>query len=142
LALLESGKSEPGELIRRHSRSEPRLDLSLRLADLNVPTAMIDLSDGISSDLEHICSASRVGARIYAERIPFDKNILNDPKRLDLALNGGEDFELLFTADPSKASLLDDLDIICIGEITQENNIFLVLTDTQEPLVPGGFRHF
>lgn len=142
LALLESGKNEPGELIRRHSRPEPRLELSRKLAEDHIPTAMIDLSDGLSSDIGHICSASRTGARIYAERIPFDKNLLNYPDRLDLALNGGEDFELLFTVDPSKLSLSDYLDVIRIGEITDGSDIILVSPDGEEPLVSGGFRHF
>lgn len=142
LALLESGKTEPGELIRRHSRPEPRLELSQKLAEDRVPTAMIDISDGLSSDLAHICSAGRTGARIHAERIPFDKDIFNYPERLDLALNGGEDFELLFTVAPSKASFLNGLDVTCVGEMTEGSDVVLVSTDGEEPLAPRGFRHF
>ena len=65
---------------------------------------MIDLSDGLSTDLMHICQESKVGAKIYAEKIPIDKNIQEILSEnldiLDFALNGGEDFELLFTSKP------------------------------------------
>ena len=64
---------------------------------------MIDLSDGLSTDLSHICEESQVGAVLYADSIPHGRN------GLDLALNGGEDYELLFTATPESTHLARDL---------------------------------
>jgi thiamine-monophosphate kinase len=144
LELLESGKTDETGLVQRHSRPEPRLDLSQKLVELDIPTAMIDISDGLSSDLAHICSASGTGARIYSERIPIDTKItgLDKAKRLDLALNGGEDFELLFTVDPANASLLTKMDVTRIGEMTEGADMMLISDDGEEMLVPGGFRHF
>jgi thiamine-monophosphate kinase len=144
LELLESGKTDETGLVQRHSRPEPRLDLSQKLVELDIPTAMIDISDGLSSDLAHICSASGTGARIYSERIPIDTKItgLDKAKRLDLALNGGEDFELLFTVDPTNAPLLAEMDVTRIGEMTEGADMMLISDDGEEMLVPGGFRHF
>ena len=76
------------------------------LGEKRLATSMIDISDGLSSDLLHLCEESGVGARIDAGRIPIDPNIRKrgrkDLDSLSLALNGGEDFELLFTVSPRK----------------------------------------
>ena len=112
-----------------------------------IATSMIDVSDGLSSDLAHICKASKVGAKIYADKIPVDENIdsLSRPKtsELDLALNGGEDFELLFTVN-SKNILHEILaDCFEIGEITaMPKNIELIRDGDSEILTPKGFSHF
>lgn len=143
LELLESGNTDDIHLVQRHLRPEPRLDLSQKLGELGM-TAMIDISDGLSSDLAHICSASRTGARLHSELIPIDTKItgFDKAKRLDLALNGGEDFELLFTVDPAKASLLAEIDVTLIGEMTEGGDMILISDDGEETLVAGGFRHF
>ena len=87
----------------RHFYPEPRLELGRMLREKGLPTAMIDTSDGLSTDLAHICQESRVGAEISAELIPRAR--VGKPARevsLELALHGGEDYELLFTAPAAK----------------------------------------
>ena len=117
---------------------------------LNLASSMIDISDGLSSDLAHICAASRVGARIFADRIPYDKNLDKLPFEtldiLDFALNGGEDFRLLFTVNPSlvkkNQKILFD-DFVHIGEITESiGNIELIRNGESEILSPKGYQHF
>ncbi len=148
LSLLETGKvKEVSELILRQLRPGPRNDLAQQLSTQNIPTAMIDLSDGLSADLAHICSASGVGAKIYADRIPIDQNLAEaafDRKTaLDLALNGGEDFELLFTANRSGESALAGMDVTCIGEITDKTGLAEIIDEQgTTQLEPNGFRHF
>ncbi len=121
-------------------------------------SSMIDISDGLSSDLMHICEASKVGAKIYANKIPIDKKLLrigkNDFKRflsenldiLDLALHGGEDFELLFTINPSDMMKFEkriSVNFTHIGEITEDvGKIELIRDGKSELLEPKGFRHF
>lgn len=150
LKLLESGPrhdKDQGqfvrELIERQLCPKPRLDVSGQLP----ASAMIDLSDGLSSDLGHICEASGAGAVIYAEQIPIDIRL--DPifnsfdEKLQLALDGGEDFELLFTADAKKNLLPEIADITCIGEITANNEkIELIRDGVASELKPKGFQHF
>ncbi len=114
---------------------------------LEFATSMIDISDGLSSDLSHICDASGTGAKIYADKIPIDDNLsyftddLDD--RLDLALNGGEDFELLFTVDPKYISSQVLSDFHLIGEITETPKVFeLMRGENAEILKPKGYTHF
>jgi thiamine-monophosphate kinase len=107
-------------------------------------TSMIDISDGLSSDLRHICEASNVGAKIYADKIPIHKKIggltKNSAEQLDFALNGGEDYELLFTVKPNKAK---GLPYFCIGETTDKPNVVeLEIGGQQILLKPNGFQHF
>ena len=108
---------------------------------------MIDLSDGISSDLAHICRASNVGAVISVNDIPFEGEVMaiagSVDAMLDFALNGGEDFELLFTAPQEKISQLNFDDIFRIGEITETAGVVELERDSKrEVLPPGGYRHF
>ena len=110
-------------------------------------TSMIDISDGLSSDLRHICSASGCGAEIDAVKIPIDPDIcvLDTPfdDKIDLALNGGEDFELLFTADPKKFSAPADAEITRIGTVTATvGDIELIRDGERRLLAPGGYLHF
>jgi len=148
LSLLEDQKvKEVSELILRQLRPEPRNKLALELMVHKIPTAMIDLSDGLSSDLAHICSASAVGAKVLCMQIPIDVNLeingFDTKKSLDLALNGGEDLELLFTADRSDADKLARFDVTMIGEITDiAGKIELIDDDATSILEPKGFRHF
>ena len=110
-------------------------------------TAMIDLSDGLSSDLGHLCSASNVGAKIFSSSVPansrFESLDLSPEKKTDLALNGGEDLELLFTVDEKKIS--PDLlrEFFKIGEVTANVDIIeLIDGDKVAVLEPKGYRHF
>ncbi len=112
---------------------------------------MIDLSDGLSSDLAHLCRASKTGARIYADKIPLHKNLKaiaeTFDEKLNYALNGGEDYELLFTANPQKKIQIknegEKRGFFCIGEMTANAEIIeLVLGGETKILEPKGFRHF
>jgi thiamine-monophosphate kinase len=113
---------------------------------------MIDISDGLSSDLHHLCEESGVGATIDAGSLPLDEHVVHlcgrralDP--LALALHGGEDFELLFTIAPDKVSHLpkrvDGVSISHIGQITEQSGHILIREKNHEwDLPPQGFRHF
>ena len=90
-------------LIERQLKPEARRDISSLLKDMDVqPTAMIDISDGLSSEIMHICSQSNVGCKIYEDKIPLDPQVISTCEEFDIdstmvALSGGEDYELLFT---------------------------------------------
>jgi thiamine-monophosphate kinase len=112
---------------------------------------MIDTSDGLSTDLNHICKASRVGARVWAEKIPA----VHVPPELgslklsplDLALHGGEDYELLFTAPrkffTSLPNKFGKVPVTVIGEITREKKVLLVGgAGRTKPLQPLGWDPF
>ena len=148
LAILESSgtnRDPDSTLIKRQLQPHPQVELANQLTTLGLATSMIDLSDGLSSDLGHICRASRVGARIYSERIPIDPDLAQifDPARsLAIALDGGEDFELLFTAS-SEVKVDDRFQVTRIGEITENDGKIIVFDDgTHHELDPKGFRHF
>jgi thiamine-monophosphate kinase len=138
--------------IRRHRRPEPRLSWGALLGAEGLVTAMIDISDGLSSDLAHLCHESRVGAKIDARRIPLDPLILQlcrelqiDP--LEAALHGGEDFELLFTIRPGDLARLPkrtgDVPATYIGDVTDERDgIVLRQGAGFRRLKQGGFMHF
>lgn len=115
-------------LVERQLKPEARRDIIKELADAHVkPTAMMDVSDGLSSELIHICKQSHTGCRIYEDRIPIDYQTAVMAEELNMnlvtaALNGGEDYELLFTvplADHDRVAALDGVRII--GYVTEEN---------------------
>ena len=117
-------------LLERQLKPEARKDIIEILASENIlPTSMIDVSDGISSELIHICKQSKTGCRIYEERLPIDYQtaVMAEEFNLNLttvALNGGEDYELLFTVPlhlHDKVSKLKDKGIHVIGHITKES---------------------
>src|SRR6266852_2863832 len=136
--------------LRKHLYPEPRLALGQWLADRKLASSMIDLSDGLSSDLPRLCAASGVGARIEAARIPSPKAPLTASKRFDalgLALNGGGDYELLFTVGANKAPRMPrsfrGLALTEIGEITRERRVVMVQQDgTRKALLPRGWDPF
>jgi thiamine-monophosphate kinase len=130
----------------RHFYPEPRLELGRILREKGIATAMIDTSDGLSTDLSHICEESGVGAELYAEAIP--RVTIGKPARqvdLDFALHGGEDYELLFTAPRSKAvpSQIAGVPITRIGQIGKGNRMFLLdRGGARSELKPHGWEHF
>ncbi|MBQ8361472.1 MAG: thiamine-phosphate kinase [Bacteroidaceae bacterium] len=127
-------------ILERQLKPEARRDIIQKLAEAGVkPTAMIDISDGISSELKHICTQSHVGCRIYEEHLPIDYQTAVMAEELNMnvitcALNGGEDYELLFTvpiADHEKVSRMEGVKIV--GHITQEElGCALITRDGQE----------
>ena len=135
-------------LLERYLKPEARKDIVERLAEAGLhPTSMIDISDGLASELKHLCKQSNVGCRIYEERIPIDYLTAVTAEEFNMnlttcALNGGEDYELLFTVpltDHDKASQLEDVKII--GHITRpELGAALITRDGQEfPLKAQGW---
>ncbi|HEX8070388.1 MAG TPA: thiamine-phosphate kinase [Pyrinomonadaceae bacterium] len=139
------------QLVRRHQRPEPRLAWGAWLGAKRLATAMIDLSDGLSSDLTHLCRASRVGALVVAADVPVEPLINESGAASDaalaLALHGGEDFELLFTARPEDAArlpaALDGVHVTRIGEIRpRAAGLRLHAAGRTRKLTPGGFTHF
>jgi thiamine-monophosphate kinase len=138
-------------LLLKQLQPFPRVSSGEFLRENNLATSMIDLSDGLSSDLAHVCSASKVGAKIYADKIPFDKklnSIANSfDAKIDFALNGGEDFELLFTVNPKKYFRFENEfkrhKFFHIGETTANVEIIqLIANEKSTILQPKGFRHF
>ena len=123
------------------------------LATKRIATSMMDLSDGLSSDLPRLCAASRVGARIVTGKLPrVEVDGTKSPKDVELtelALNGGDDYELLFTVRPGQARRLppkfQGIPLTCIGEITRQRKLRLVAPGGREEilLVRGWdpFRH-
>ncbi|MCA1591206.1 MAG: thiamine-phosphate kinase [Acidobacteria bacterium] len=139
------------QLIQRQTRPTPRVEWGRMLCEKKLATAMIDLSDGLSSDLAHLCRESGVGARVEAGRVPVDSLIeragINESDALPLALNGGEDFELLFTVRPRAAAKLPDkvggVPVTHIGDVTgDEGKACLVEGGRARILKPSGFQHF
>lgn len=127
-------------LLERQLKPEARKDIVEALAKEGIhPTAMMDISDGLSSELMHICTQSKVGCRIYEERIPIDYQTAVMAEELNMnvttcALNGGEDYELLFTVpltDHDKVSAMKGVKVI--GHITKaELGCGLITRDGQE----------
>ncbi|WP_321438281.1 thiamine-phosphate kinase [uncultured Bacteroides sp.] len=127
-------------LLERQLKPEARKDIIAKLAELNIlPTSMMDISDGLSSELMHICTQSKVGCRVYEEHIPIDYQtaVMAEEFNMNLttcALNGGEDYELLFTvpiADHEKISEMEGVKMI--GHITKQDlGCALITRDGQE----------
>lgn len=156
LCLLKSG-AKPGALkdpaLRKHLCPEPRLALGQWLAKKRLATAMMDLSDGLSTDLSRLCAASSVGALIETASLPLLrlpaplKNASVELDPLPLALHGGDDYELLFTVPRKKARALPrsfrGLTLTPIGTITSKRQV-LLLDDhgRKQPLRPFGWDPF
>jgi thiamine-monophosphate kinase len=139
------------QLLLRHQRPEPRVGWGLVLGEEGLASAMIDISDGLSSDIHHLCSESAVGARIESARLPINPHVtaLCGRRALDplmLALHGGEDFELLFSVPPENLSRLpakvDGVPVTCIGKIKASGGIVISEGSRVWELKPGGWQHF
>lgn len=138
-------------LVGRQLRPEARMDIVHELADKKVvPTAMIDISDGLASELLHLSKSSGVGIKIFEDKVPIDAGAFEtaiefkiDP--ITCALNGGEDYELLFTIAPSDyEKLKNHPDIHFIGHVhnNPQQNVMVTKEETIVPLKAQGWNHF
>ena len=131
----------------KHLEFVPRVVEAMKIAEMVNVHAMIDISDGLSSDLNRICKASRVGAIIDAEQIPISEQALKNDDPLHSALNDGEDFELLFTLSQHDCRELlncwsEPVSITRIGEITEAKNVTIRMLDRQiRDLRAEGYDH-
>jgi thiamine-monophosphate kinase len=140
------------KLLLRQLRPDPRVGWGLVIGEERLASAMIDISDGLSSDLHRLCEESKVGALIDAAKIPIDVSVaaLCGRRKLDplmLAVHGGEDFELLFTVSPGNVSRLpkrvDGVAVNCIGTIEPATHgVRLAEGSCVWDLEPGGYQHF
>ena len=154
LELILRGMHREGRwrrLLRPHLYPQPRLNVGQWLARRRLASAMLDTSDGLSTDLRHLCRASGVGARLWADRIPMVRVPKGLRERgfnaLELALHGGEDYELLFTVPrrlrrwvprSRRATLITH-----IGEIVRRRDVVLVGPDGRDTALPArGWDHF
>ena len=139
-------------LLLRQLQPDPRVGWGILLGEQQLATSMIDISDGLSSDLNHLCAESSVGALVDASRLPIDSVVREicgrralDP--LMLALHGGEDYELLFTVAPENVSRLpkrvDGVSVTRIGEIKEAADGVQISEGAKVwKLDPGGWEHF
>lgn len=138
-------------VVGRQLKPEARVDIIHTLANAEiVPTSMIDISDGVASELHHVCGQSKKGCTIYTHKLPIDwqTNKVAEEFKLSpttFALNGGEDYELLFTASISDFDKLKELKgIYIVGHITPDQGVLQTILDTGEAidLQAQGFQHF
>ncbi len=153
LRLLQRGlqkRKKWKRLLQKHLHPEPRLALGEWLAKSGRATAMIDTSDGLSTDLTHLCEASGVGARVWADRIP-KVSVPSDLRKLGLdplrlALDGGEDYELLFTVPRRLGQhmprAVHGVPITIIGEITREKQNLIDESGQTKDLPAQGWDPF
>ncbi len=143
-------------LVKAHLQPTPRIEAGKMIAETEIATSMIDISDGIASDLYHICQMSGVGAEIHSKRLPLPENIeevseIAHTNPLNIAMHSGEDYELLFTVKPdvipaliteisNKLSLL----ITEIGHIVTRTEGYYLIDSQQNriPILPKGWDHF
>ncbi len=140
------------EALERHFCPIPRVREGRVLAEAGVASAMIDLSDGLALDLQHLCRESGVSARIKEDRIPVDpaasaigQYLGQDP--MAMALEGGEDFELLFTSSSESIDILriieDGIDVTEVGEVEEAGKGCLLVQRSGEAVpLSGGYDHF
>ena len=139
-------------VLERFLKPEPRMDIVKWLAEKEVvPTSMIDVSDGLASELLHICKQSHCGCEVYEEHIPIDyqtsrvcSEMSQNMLPISNALNGGEDYELLFTIQQSDyEKIKDSKEVHIIGHITEEGTPAVLVTpqNTTIQLVAQGWQH-
>jgi len=136
-------------LVERQLKPEARKDIPKLLADLGVlPTAMIDISDGLSSEILHLCEQSKVGCNLYEEKIPLDPQVISTCEEFNLdsttiALSGGEDYELLFTTKQEDfPKIKGNPNLTVIGHITaqKEGAHLITRANTKIPLIARGWN--
>jgi thiamine-monophosphate kinase len=138
-------------LVGRQLKPEARKDIIDFFEDINLqPTSMIDVSDGISSDILHICSQSKVGCEIFEDELPIVEETAERALTFNLdpttcAMNGGEDYELLFTIDEADETKLADVPgISIIGKIVEKEDGCLLVTKggNRVAITAQGWNHF
>ena len=145
---LLSGKRLSGRIADYpgHFFPTPRIAVGHVLRERKIPAAMIDISDGLSTDLDHICNESRVGAVIHAGALPLARlGKKSEQVDLESALHGGEAYELLFTTPRTKQvpSSIAGVPITKIGEIVRQSGMRLKSIDGKtQRLLPKGWQHF
>lgn len=154
---LENPKMQPKldehkYLLGRQLKPEARKDVIAYLRDFDIhPTAMIDVSDGLSSDLMHLCRQADVGCHVYEANVPINNETYNQALEFNMdpittALSGGEDYELLFTVSPSDESKLNgqEIDITVIGKIVAKEKGLMLQTRANHlhELVAQGWNSF
>ncbi|OHB28663.1 MAG: thiamine-phosphate kinase [Desulfuromonadaceae bacterium GWC2_58_13] len=150
LRQLLAGESLEPELARRHHDPRARVELGRILASAHIPSAMIDVSDGLLADLGHLLESSAVGAEIDQTALPLSAPLraawIDDPERIELALSGGEDYELLFTVPPEREPALAALalSVTRIGTIVEGSAGLLMKNRSGDlrPAAPAGYNHF
>jgi thiamine-monophosphate kinase len=145
VGLLSAGKKlRPSDFVS-HFYPRPRVAVGRFLREKGLASAMIDISDGLSTDLGHICEESGVGAELEAEAIPL-ATMGKAARRVEVkfALHGGEDYELLFTAAPRRRvpSRVAAVPVRQIGVVTGGRQVFLVDKGARQKLEPWGWEHF
>lgn len=145
LQLLRNKKK--GSSINYYLNPKCKLNIGRKLS--NYVNAMEDISDGLASEVMHICDESNVGAIIYKEKIPLNKDTINDAKKVkkdpyDYALFGGEDFELVFTIPKNKFKKLNKLKnkITIVGKILSKNNGIYLLHKNKKKKLSHGYDQF
>jgi thiamine-monophosphate kinase len=161
LLLLERGFRLAGspesdarkEAMMKHLAPEPRLKIGQAIGERGLATAMIDVSDGLSTDLWHVLDESDCGARVKADAIPLAGCVRSlatsdsEIEPLRLALHGGEEYELLFTSSPEKHERVAELSkelgvpITMIGEIIADKGLRLERNGSLESILPSGYEH-
>ena len=138
-------------IVERQLKPEARKDVLQLLQDLEVtPTAMIDISDGLSSEIIHLCKQSNVGCDLYEEKIPLDPQVISTCEEFNIdsttvALNGGEDYELLFTvsqADFPKIKANPNFSVIGFMKDAKDGMHLVTRADAKIPIKAQGWKNF
>jgi thiamine-monophosphate kinase len=155
--LKRAGSKPVPEELLQHLRPMPRVAIGQWLRQRGVASAMIDVSDGLSTDLDHLCEESHVGAEIEESAIPRGPiGRPEEPVALEFALHGGDDYELLFTSAARIPPTVSGVKVTRIGRITKSMGMHLVGRETgsgkadigkaskgkTQKLNPGGWEHF
>lgn len=143
IELILQNKSVPEPFNQRLNRPEPQIAIGKQLR--HIAHAVTDISDGLAADLGHILERSQVGAEVFVEQLPLSaelKQSTSSEHSIDLALNGGDDYELCFTV-PHDHPQTFDFDCTCIGKITAEKGLVLQFNDGRKYTGSvRGYQHF
>ena len=159
LALCRAGIPDDGlkqwqQLVGAHLDPQPQVQLGIMLAESGLVHAMMDISDGLATDLSHICTESGTGAEIIKEKLPISEELKSAAGKLvtpvlDWILKGGEDYQLLFIIPPEHEQDVCNLvrekkgqEIFCIGKIIESPGIFLVDGLSRKDVSYQGYDHF